>query len=44
VTSIPTTAIGLLAGIGTGAVHGPWVKIKGKDGKEEVVTLEDDEK
>lgn len=42
VASIPTTGVGLLAGIGTGAIHGPWVKVgmgdKNKDG--EVVTEE----
>ena len=32
VTAIPTTGVGLLAGAGTGALHGPWFKI-GKDEK-----------
>lgn len=43
VAAIPTTGVGLLAGMGTGAIHGPWVKLgmgdKNKDG-EEVVTEE----
>ena len=29
VTAIPTTGLGALVGAGTGAVHGPWVKLKG---------------
>ena len=38
VASVPTTALGGLVGAGTGAIHGPWIKLgteKGKDGKEE---------
>ncbi|KAI9738105.1 MAG: hypothetical protein M1818_005533 [Claussenomyces sp. TS43310] len=27
VTAIPTTGLGLLAGIGAGAIHGPWLKL-----------------
>ena len=34
VVSIPTTAVGGLVGMGTGLVHGPWVKLGGKGGKE----------
>jgi hypothetical protein len=34
VTAIPTTGLGLLVGAGTGAIHGPWVKL-GNDGKKE---------
>lgn len=45
VTSIPTTALGLLGGVGAGAINGPWVKLSGKKkGEEEVETLEADEK
>lgn len=45
VTSIPTTALELLGGVGAGAIHGPWVKWSGKKkGEEEVETLEADEK
>jgi uncharacterized membrane protein len=45
VTAIPTTTVGLLVGVGTGAIHGPWVKVKGKkDGQEDIETLEEDEK
>lgn len=49
VASIPTTGLGLLAGIGAGAIHGPWVtlkrdKKKGENGEEEEVkTFELDE-
>ena len=35
VTSIPTTGLGLLVGMGTGAVHGPWVKFEKEKGEEE---------
>lgn len=35
VALIPTTAIGLLAGIGTGAIHGPWVRLVQDTVKEE---------
>ncbi|KAF4630911.1 hypothetical protein G7Y89_g7222 [Cudoniella acicularis] len=35
VAAIPTTGLGMLAGVGVGAVHGPWVRFgKGGDGKE----------
>ena len=27
VAAIPTTGVGLLVGMGTGAIHGPWVKL-----------------
>jgi hypothetical protein len=45
VAAIPTTGLGLLVGAGTGAVHGPWIKIKGKnkDGEDEIETIEQDE-
>jgi hypothetical protein len=35
VTAIPATAVGGLAGVATGAVHGPWIKLgkMGKDGR-----------
>jgi len=32
VVSIPTTGVGILAGAGTGAVHGPWFKVPGAEG------------
>ncbi|RDW76146.1 hypothetical protein BP5796_06967 [Coleophoma crateriformis] len=46
VASIPTTSIGLLAGMGTGAIHGPWVKLGmgDKNEDEEIVTEERDSK
>lgn len=31
--SLPTTALGALIGSGVGAVHGPWIKLGGKDRK-----------
>jgi hypothetical protein len=34
VASVPTTAVGGLVGAGTGAIHGPWIKLPGKSGKE----------
>lgn len=37
VASVPTTAVGGLVGAGTGAIHGPWIKLgdkKEKNGKE----------
>lgn len=34
VAAIPTTAVGLLVGVGAGAIHGPWYKLGG-DKKEE---------
>ena len=40
VTAIPTTGLGLLVGAGTGAIHGPWVKIPGKKEGDEVETEE----
>ncbi|KAH7086277.1 hypothetical protein FB567DRAFT_561017 [Paraphoma chrysanthemicola] len=35
VTAIPATAVGGLAGMATGAVHGPWIKLNkiGKEGR-----------
>ncbi|KAH4169877.1 hypothetical protein HBH43_112060 [Parastagonospora nodorum] len=35
VTAIPATAVGGLAGVATGAMHGPWIKLGkiGKDGR-----------
>ncbi|RDW82822.1 hypothetical protein BP6252_03934 [Coleophoma cylindrospora] len=44
VAAIPTTSLGLLAGMGTGAIHGPWVKLGMGDKKEdeEIVTEERD--
>ncbi|KAH8669726.1 hypothetical protein BGZ60DRAFT_375974 [Tricladium varicosporioides] len=40
VTAIPTTGLGLLAGVTVGAIHGPWVKLVGnKDGKKEEVEV-----
>ena len=43
VTAIPTTGLGLLVGAGTGAVHGPWVKMPGqKEGDGEVETMEEE--
>tara|TARA_R110002003_G_scaffold54_9_gene4769 strand:+ start:43490 stop:44167 length:678 start_codon:yes stop_codon:yes gene_type:complete len=35
VTAIPATAVGGLAGVATGAVHGPWIKLNkvGKEGR-----------
>lgn len=52
VTAIPATAVGGLAGVATGAVHGPWIKLgkvgkegrlgDGKDQVEEGAKLEDD--
>ncbi|KAH6672166.1 hypothetical protein B0J14DRAFT_593049 [Halenospora varia] len=40
VTAIPTTGLGLLAGVTIGAIHGPWVKLVGdKDGKKEEVEV-----
>lgn len=42
VTAIPTTGLGLLVGVGTGAVHGPWVKLPGGKDGDEVETEEAD--
>lgn len=52
VTAIPATAVGGLAGVATGAVHGPWIKLgkigkdgrmgDGKEGVEEGAKLEED--
>lgn len=33
VTAVPATALGMLIGTGVGAVHGPWVKLGGKEQK-----------
>lgn len=33
VLSLPTTALGALIGSGVGAVHGPWIKLGGRDRK-----------
>jgi hypothetical protein len=46
VASVPTTGLGLLVGAGTGAVHGPWIKIKreNEDSADEKNTIEEDEK
>jgi hypothetical protein len=38
VVSVPTGLVGTLVGAGTGAIHGPWIKLRGLgggDGKEE---------
>jgi hypothetical protein len=38
VVSVPTGLLGTLVGAGTGAIHGPWIKLRGLgggDGKEE---------
>ncbi|KAI0128869.1 hypothetical protein BJ170DRAFT_349789 [Xylariales sp. AK1849] len=35
VTAIPTTGLGILIGAGTGAIHGPWVKLVQDTVKEE---------
>ncbi|ESZ92910.1 hypothetical protein SBOR_6683 [Sclerotinia borealis F-4128] len=43
VASVPTTGLGLLAGMGTGAAHGPWFKLP-KIGGEEGEAVEGDEK
>lgn len=32
VVSVPTTGLGLIAGAGTGAIHGPWFKVPGAEG------------
>ena len=34
VASVPTTAVGSLVGAGTGAIHGPWIKLGGGSKKE----------
>ena len=34
VVSVPTTALGGLVGAGTGAIHGPWIKLGGGSKKE----------
>lgn len=36
VASVPTTLVGGLVGVGTGAVHGPWVKLPKMGNGEEV--------
>lgn len=33
VTAVPTTILGGLVGTGAGLVHGPWIKVTGKDGE-----------
>ncbi|TGO09148.1 hypothetical protein BTUL_0177g00070 [Botrytis tulipae] len=43
VVSVPTTGLGLLAGVGAGAAHGPWFKLP-KIGGEEGEVGEADEK
>ncbi|KAH0426978.1 hypothetical protein CcaCcLH18_09984 [Colletotrichum camelliae] len=35
VAVIPTTAVGLLVGVGAGAIHGPWYKLGGNKEEEE---------
>ena len=44
VVSVPTTALGALVGAGTGAIHGPWIKLgggneKGGEGDEKLVQV-----
>lgn len=34
VASVPTTALGGLVGAGTGAIHGPWIKLGGQSKRE----------
>ncbi len=36
VVAIPTTSLGLLVGAGTGAIHGPWVKLPDLSGKDDL--------
>lgn len=49
VLSIPTTGLGILIGAGVGAIHGPFIKVGGKDKKwqdatpEEVVAYYDEQ-
>ena len=31
ILAVPTTGLGMLIGAGTGAIHGPWVKLGGKE-------------
>ncbi|KIX99127.1 uncharacterized protein Z520_04703 [Fonsecaea multimorphosa CBS 102226] len=33
IAAVPTTGLGLLIGSGVGAIHGPWVKLGGKEEK-----------
>ncbi|EXJ65874.1 uncharacterized protein A1O5_11115 [Cladophialophora psammophila CBS 110553] len=33
VAAVPTTGLGMLIGSGVGAIHGPWVKLGGKEEK-----------
>ena len=40
VASVPTTALGGLVGAGTGAIHGPWIKLGGGGKKEGDATEE----
>lgn len=44
VVAIPTTGLGMLAGAGTGLVHGPWVKRPDSSGKDEKHDDEEDGK
>ena len=32
VTAVPTTLVGGIVGVGTGAIHGPWVKLGAEEG------------
>jgi len=42
VTAIPTTGLGALVGVGTGAIHGPWFKVpKGEKEEEQEAFAED---
>lgn len=33
VTAVPTAGLGMLVGSGVGAIHGPWIKLSGKEQK-----------
>ncbi|KAJ7652420.1 hypothetical protein DFH06DRAFT_1206089 [Mycena polygramma] len=33
ILAVPTTTLGILGGAATGAIHGPWAKVTGKDRK-----------
>ncbi|EXJ80895.1 hypothetical protein A1O3_07183 [Capronia epimyces CBS 606.96] len=33
IAAVPTTGIGMLVGSGVGAIHGPWIKLGGKEEK-----------
>ncbi|KAK4635559.1 hypothetical protein CLAFUW4_00215 [Fulvia fulva] len=41
VLSIPTAGLGILIGAGVGAIHGPWIKVGGKDKKWQDATPEE---